>query len=91
MKAHEVLSDESKWTRGELARNNTGDACDETSSLACQWCIVGAIFVAYPLTDENIAANKKIQNKLDTSAHDWNDDPTTTFDDVRNLLLELDI
>ena len=91
MKAHEILSDESKWTKGAMARNSDDDECCETGAIACKWCILGAVFVAYPLPTNRQAAIDALTNKLGLPVYPWNDDETTTFNDVRNLLLELDI
>jgi hypothetical protein len=43
MKAWELLSDCSRWTRGIYARNKNGTPCSINSPSACQWCAMGAI------------------------------------------------
>ena len=91
MKAHEILSDASKWTKGTLARDNKGQVCWIDSEAACQWCLMGAVRVAYPNSIANESALDRIQAKISPPISDWNDDPATTFQDVRNLLLELDV
>jgi len=91
MKAHEVLSDEGKWTREVMARTSEGRTCFEESLTACSWCVEGALSLAYPRLADNYEATDRIENKIGRKIHRWNDDPKTTFDDVRNLLLELDI
>ena len=91
MKAHEILSDESKWTKGAMARDSDEYECCETGAIACKWCILGSLFVAYPLPAERWSADDALTKKLGVPIHDWNDDPKTTFQDVRTLLLELDL
>lgn len=44
--ARNVLSDESKWTRGALARNSEGDEVDYRSPDARRWSAFGAVLAA---------------------------------------------
>lgn len=47
MKAHELLSDRSKWTQKAIARNARGESVDELDDGACQWCVLGAIWFCH--------------------------------------------
>ena len=47
MKVKELLSDESKWTKGVLARTADGTACSPTSQHASCFCLLGAIDHCY--------------------------------------------
>lgn len=38
-----LLSDETKWTRGVLARDEEGNSVNPSHPKACQWCLMGAI------------------------------------------------
>lgn len=42
--ARELISDERRWTRGELARDSEGHEVDEDSPSAACWCSVGAVW-----------------------------------------------
>ncbi|MYD97911.1 MAG: hypothetical protein F4X98_11075 [Gammaproteobacteria bacterium] len=44
--ARDLLSDESKWTRGALARDSKGDEVDCMSPDASYWSAFGAVLVA---------------------------------------------
>lgn len=43
-KARELLSDRSRWTQGNLARNVFGDSVAIRSPKATCWCSIGAVF-----------------------------------------------
>lgn len=47
MKAWELLSDGSKWTRATMARNANGMPCASDSPSAHSWCAAGAIAHCY--------------------------------------------
>ena len=91
MKAHDILSDESKWTKGTLARNRLGEPCDYVSQSACKWCVEGALHAAYPSLVDDYTAAFRLEDETGRKIHKWHDDPETTFQDVRKLLLKLDV
>ena len=45
-RALEIISDESKWTRGSMARPADGTACACLDPLAVRFCALGALFRA---------------------------------------------
>jgi hypothetical protein len=45
-RALEIVSDESKWTRGAMARTADGKACASLDPLAVRFCAVGALYRA---------------------------------------------
>jgi hypothetical protein len=45
-RALEIISDESKWTRGSMARMADGTACACLDPLAVRFCAVGALYRA---------------------------------------------
>ena len=51
MKAHQLLSDRSKWTRGAFAKNERGETCDADSLDAASWCLLGALRRCYEPRD----------------------------------------
>lgn len=68
MKAHELLSDRSKWTQGELARNCDGCSCDPESDEAVAFCAIGALVKCYGHQSveyyENLRAARRNAAKL---------------------------
>lgn len=98
MKAHELLSDATKWTKGAFARRDDGGACNPADDAACQWCLTGAIYRCYWNEGKLFVANQmigKVQNHLveveKTGAypHWWND--RHTYEEVVGILRQLDI
>lgn len=93
MKVKELLSDESKWTKGAYARNALGrQALVEDSEAVC-WCFEGAIMKCYgdilsQVIEDKILAKISLQNH---SIITWNDDSERTFAEVKALVEELDI
>jgi hypothetical protein len=95
MKAYELLSDPSKWTKDVLARSSTGAAVAPTSPSACQFCIVGALYHCYSAEEA-----MKIWTRLDSEFYDkhneigvgdWNDDPSRTHEEVVAFLKSKDL
>lgn len=90
MKIKELLTDSSKWTKGSLAKTETNCYVSPSHTQAVCWCLLGAIFRCYKETELEISA--KIFKTLGiNSITDWNDSPERTFDEVKALVLELDI
>jgi len=65
MKAWELLSDCSKWTRGCYARNRNGTPCPVSDRHACQWCAMGAIIKCYGADN---ASNQHAVNRAQEAA-----------------------
>ncbi len=90
MKVRELLSGPEKWTQGWSARQADGTECNSTMDGAVCWCLYGAIKECYPLDDPDVTS--KIANAIGTcNITYWNDAPGRTFDDIRQLVTELDI
>lgn len=51
-KARELISDESRWTQGEYARDNRGHDVDFNDSSACKFCALGAVLAAAGAEDD---------------------------------------
>lgn len=99
MKAHELLSDATKWTKKTYARDEDGVDIDVQDPKACSFCIIGAIQKCYGGFEivvrlvERVTEKVKEQNKEFKSDYivDWNDGEDTTFEDIHKVLKELDI
>jgi hypothetical protein len=99
MKAHELLSDPKKWIKKLYAVDNTGLVTSSKSPEAVCWCINGALQRCYQDSIVRDEVRRKIAMHLDLNGidkpHDtivkWNDAPERTFEDVHNLLKELDV
>lgn len=87
MKIRELLSDETKWCKNDVAQDKDGSAISATSDDACKWCLVGAIDKCYTDSTEDIWL--KIYKYLNMSIGKFND--SHNFEDIKNLVEELDI
>jgi hypothetical protein len=91
MKVRELLSDESKWTKGSVARDFEGHfLLNPLDGRACSWCLVGALCYCYSVFD-NGPSIKVIDRLGVRSLSKWNDAPERTFAEVKALVEELDI
>lgn len=93
MKVKELLSDESKWTRKAYARDSHGVMIEPRSPSACCWCISGAIERCYQSYAKASEVSEKIKRHLPfgKTSIDFNDDPATTFADIRRVLELADV
>lgn len=102
MKVQDILTSESKWTKGAYARTATGKRTIYQSDDACKFCLQGAI---YRVTAGNVKRAMSIENKIVKKLNaerqtcsspywcitQWNDSSRRTFAEVRGLIEELDI
>ncbi len=51
-KARELISDESRWTKGEYARDDRGQDIEFNDPGACAFCALGAVLVASGAEDD---------------------------------------
>lgn len=90
-KVRELLSDESKWTKGAFGSTspNGEKLCSKDPRATC-WCLSGAINKCYGSEASEIY--RMFSSRI-PSFHiiEWNDLPTTTFPMVKALVEELDI
>lgn len=89
MKIKELLTDESKWTKNTLARNAVGEEELAHSEFAVSWCLVGAAVKCYSFGAGDVL--NKIRDYIKSPVVDFNNNPQTTFADIRKLVEELDI
>ena len=88
MKIHELLDSPAKWCQGAITTKVEGQPT--------RYCLVGAIFHCYDNNkvhehDDLVAVLTQLFHALEMSPSEWNDDPLRTFDEVRALVLKLDI
>ena len=95
IKVHQLLVDKSNWTQGRYALDIDGKFVHPGDKAVC-WCLWGAIIQVYVATTQptinsiiDIITPRISYNY--SSITDWNDDPDRTFEQVRNLCVELDI
>jgi len=94
MKIRELLSDESKWTKGVVARDKLGIALGPRNEKAVCWCLLGAAVRCYdysPQYSEVIWKIRKALGLVKPLTSEWNDDPARTFAEVKALVEELDV
>lgn len=96
MKVSQLLTDASKWTQRRAAIDADGDSVNVQDVAACRFCLSGAIRRCYPDREERFRVLNTVINEIGGNAAvrstmEWNDDPRRTFDEVRALVLKLDI
>jgi len=97
----EILTDESRWTKGVDARCQTDDEVDWASKDACRWCLDGAAMLAVAECKPEVfeTAFRTVWAALTKAAVDhlgyesdefsvlqFNDNDDTDFDDVKSVL-----
>lgn len=92
MKIRELLSDESKWTKGARARNPEGLPTSEFSSDARCWCVSFAAVKCYGVDRAGLVI-AKLSSAVGSprSLASWNDAPERTFKEVKELVDRLDV
>ena len=97
MKAYELISEPSRWTKGTLARDSNGHATNVLGPTACSFCLVGAIERCYASFKCCLEQVKRVRQELKAQfpnfefVGQWNDHPDRTHTEVVELLKKLDI
>jgi len=91
MKAWELLSDRSKWTRGAYARTADGEWCSSWSEIAVRWCAVGAINRCYPDQWDRLNAKLKVREKTADNDELSKLNDAGEYDAVLAILKEADV
>ncbi len=105
MKAHELLTSPQNWCQESPAEDVVGHRLQAFDPRAVKWCALGAIQKAYPPSEWNSAMDTLLRglsvselglrqmNGSDKacSIMEWNDDPQCTFDEVKGLLVGINI
>ncbi len=88
MKVSGLLDRPEKWTQGWSARQADGTECNSTMDGAVCWCLYGAIKECYCDVALIVA---RVEETLGDFVTAWNDAPQRTYEDVIQLVTELDI
>jgi hypothetical protein len=88
------LSDKSKWTKGDFARDKVGRRVGMFDDEAASFCLMGAmnkVFVGGPEAFQT--ACRILEQKINEKTNEidipsWNDAYVRTFEDVKELLKE---
>ena len=87
-----LLDTPDKWTKGDFAINIYGDSAEIHAPEAVAWCVLGAMEKCYShdrakFEDFEMILILVIEKKYGmTSIVQWQDEPTTTFKMVHELL-----
>jgi hypothetical protein len=88
----QALTDESKWTRGTLARDCMGLRTSNFSGAAVCRCVAGWIDHCYPSLGGRMFASDRLRAVIgDSSITRWNDDLSRTFDEVKAAVAQAGI
>jgi len=100
VKVKELLSDESKWTKGAYAKDENGRYVSCHSSLAVSFCLIGSIERCYGDDDRAYVSvrnqvleylNKNVvDSRFSTNIVQFND-RCATWNDVKTMIDVLDI
>lgn len=90
MKVSELLTDETKWCQGCHARDQRGHEVRWNSPDACCWCLLGALNLCYAHRKLKVAYSV-VRHLRGVGVAEWNDASERTFEDVRQLIVEMDI
>lgn len=91
MKIQDLLTDESKWTKGTYARDATGAAVDDQDPAAVAWCLTGAAFKCYGFNPTSCRLIREMAVETACAALPYWNDEHATFPEVRALIERLDI
>ncbi len=103
MKIKDILTDETKWCKHAYFRDSKGNGVSYTHGDIAKCCLVGALYQAYPSNEfGSNTARKDAESKLidaiiklnklgEPIIHRFNDNPLTTFKDVREVIELADV
>ncbi len=89
MKVKELLDSPEKWTQRANARDSHNLPVNPECDHAACWCLIGAIIRCYPLGSSDVV--RRVDRNVGCYVNNWNDAPERTFDDVKQLVEELNI
>jgi hypothetical protein len=105
MKAHELLSSPDVWCQESPAQDTLGNKVSADHPEAVKWCALAAIQKVYPPLQWEEAMDRLLR-ALDVSEKgisqlsksdkacclmEWNDDRRSSFQDIREILLQADV
>lgn len=105
MKAHELLKSPETWCQQSPAEGPQGHRLQAFDPRAVRWCALGAIQKTYPSSQWGEAMDRLLRalsvsewglaqmTKSDKACclMEWNDDPQSSFLEIREILLRVDI
>jgi hypothetical protein len=105
MKAHELLNSPEAWCQESPAQDRQGNKLEALDPSAEKWCALGAIQKEYPTLQWEEAMDRLLHalsvseqglaqmTKIDKACclMEWNDDPRTSFLEIRKILLWADV
>jgi len=105
MKAHELLNSPETWCKESPAEDSQGKKVQAFDRRAVKWCALGAIQKTCPPSQWSESMERVLRalgfsdwglaqmNKSDRacSIMEWNDDCQSSFREIRNVLLQVDI
>jgi hypothetical protein len=105
MKAYELLSSPETWCQSSPARDHQGNKLQAFDPRAAQWCALGAIQKTYPPTSWAAAMDRVLSalsysdaglaqmtpNDKACSLMEWNDNHQSSFQEIREILLNANI
>ena len=91
MKVSELLTSPAKWTHGTWARDSKGFAVSVLDEKAVRFCLSGAILKCYPEKGAYEKIYHRIVQRVGMTPMQWNDAPGRTFEEVRTLVLEMNL
>jgi len=105
MKAHELFTSSHTWCKESPAEDSQGNKLEALNARAVKWCALGAIQKVYSpsqWTDVMDALLRGLSvsegglaqmNRSDKacSIMEWNDDPQSSFEEIKDTLLSCDI
>jgi hypothetical protein len=99
MKAKDKLTCLADWTQGAAARDRFGLPCSPESKRAVSYCILGVLMRVYEADEWESAVGRvmkaiwargwKRKSLLDIAA--WNNHPSRTFEEVRQVIEKADV
>lgn len=95
MKVKDILDRPERWTKGAAAKNEKGQTVDVNAPCAACFCLTGAVEFCYRTPDSKAKALRAIKDALfqlfkQLDPVMFNDDPKTTFEQVRKVVLWAD-
>jgi hypothetical protein len=105
MKAHELLSSPEAWCQESPAEDALGNKVSADHPQAVKWCALGAIQKLYPPLQWEEAMDRILRalsvsekgivqlSKSDKACclMEWNDNRSSSFQEIREVLLEADL
>jgi hypothetical protein len=105
MKAHELLSSPEAWCQESYAEDPLGNKVIADHPQAVKWCALAAIQKVYPPLQWEEAMDRVLRalsvsekgitqlSKSDKACCliEWNDDRSSSFQEIREVLLEADV